>query len=526
MTNGVPRISLCMIVKDEAEFLPRFLAGVEGLWDELIVVDSLSTDDTPGIVRAAGGTLLSRPWTHDFAAARNAGLVVATGDWVLVLDPDEMVSAETRDSLRRIAGDPLAGAAMVNMRNPMPHGHSRTAWLLRMFRNRPANRYAHAIHEDVSEPVLAMLGTERLELRRASGDIEHLGYVRERARAKDKKERDATLLRACVSADPTDSYSWAKLMEVGLFWRDPALALEGAEGLTAALGRLPPQEVVASAYAPQMLEMLGRARFGGQPARERQHLAFWLVHLPHSAELHFRMGMVCEAAGHLADAGRHYVTCLGLQSRNPQLVNVRPRVGLARLAMARADWSEGRRQAEEALGVAPLDVEALVAWWVCAIEGGFPPRPIAFRIEATLGATGATAAAYVALTRAATELGMFDVIAVLASHSPDAGTSVWRARRRLALGDPSGARALLSAASEPEAAVGLLVCDLMQGLDSSVEIELTLAEATSVLRAWIPFVLACRDPVLVERFVANAAAVAHVFPDLPSWLGRPRRLAV
>ena len=89
-----PSLSLCMIVKDEADMLPAFLAKVQGLWDELVVVDTGSRDTTVAILEAAGAKVLHRPWRHDFALARNYSLEAATGDWVLVLDPDEHVSAQ------------------------------------------------------------------------------------------------------------------------------------------------------------------------------------------------------------------------------------------------------------------------------------------------------------------------------------------------------------------------------------------------------------------------------------------------
>ena len=65
------RLSLCMIVKDEADMLPGFLERVRGLWDELVVVDTGSTDHSVALLEAAGARVLHQPWRHDFALARN-----------------------------------------------------------------------------------------------------------------------------------------------------------------------------------------------------------------------------------------------------------------------------------------------------------------------------------------------------------------------------------------------------------------------------------------------------------------------
>ena len=69
-----PRLSLCMIVRDEAGMLPDFLRSVDGLWDELIVVDTGSVDATVHILEEAGAQMTYRTWDDDFSAARNTGL--------------------------------------------------------------------------------------------------------------------------------------------------------------------------------------------------------------------------------------------------------------------------------------------------------------------------------------------------------------------------------------------------------------------------------------------------------------------
>ncbi len=69
--------------------LPGFLAACAGLWDELCAVDTGSRDATVDLLEAAGARVVRRPWDDDFAAARNASLDLATGDWILFLDADE-----------------------------------------------------------------------------------------------------------------------------------------------------------------------------------------------------------------------------------------------------------------------------------------------------------------------------------------------------------------------------------------------------------------------------------------------------
>lgn len=96
------RISLCMIVKNEAHNLQRCLASVAGAVDETIVIDTGSTDATCEIARAFGARVRTFPWNDNFSDARNASLELATGDWVLVLDADEALAEESKEVLRRL----------------------------------------------------------------------------------------------------------------------------------------------------------------------------------------------------------------------------------------------------------------------------------------------------------------------------------------------------------------------------------------------------------------------------------------
>ncbi|HET9597742.1 MAG TPA: glycosyltransferase [Anaeromyxobacteraceae bacterium] len=214
--------------------LPAFLESVRGAWHELVAVDTGSRDATAAILAAAGARVLHRAWTGDFAAARNHGLAAATADWILVLDPDERALAPLVRALRETAADARCGAATLRVSNPLPNGARREARLLRMFRRDPAVRFRHAIHEDAGEAVtahLARTGRSRADL---DPPLLHLGYVRDRAAARGKKERDVGILRASLAREPDDLYAWLKLLEQARFWGDEALLAEGAR--EAALG--------------------------------------------------------------------------------------------------------------------------------------------------------------------------------------------------------------------------------------------------------------------------------------------------
>ena len=98
---GTQSISLCMIVKDEEKFLPTCLASLKPVVDEIIVVDTGSTDRTVDIATVFGARVIDFPWTGNFSDARNFSLATARGGWILVMDADEVLSLQDHELLRQ-----------------------------------------------------------------------------------------------------------------------------------------------------------------------------------------------------------------------------------------------------------------------------------------------------------------------------------------------------------------------------------------------------------------------------------------
>ena len=107
-----PRLSLCMIVRNEEKRLPRCLASAMPWAGETIVVDTGSTDGTIALAERAGARVLHFAWRDDFAAARNHALAAATREWVLVLDADEILRVDDAVAwARALAAAPAAAHA-------------------------------------------------------------------------------------------------------------------------------------------------------------------------------------------------------------------------------------------------------------------------------------------------------------------------------------------------------------------------------------------------------------------------------
>ena len=520
-----PRLSLCMIVRDEAALLPRFLASVAGLWDELCVVDTGSVDETIPILGAAGARIFHRPWTDDFAAARNAGLAWARGEWILFLDADEMVGPAFVQEARALLDDERAGAATLVMRNPLPHGHQRRSRLLRMFRNDPAIRFRHAIHEEVESSVRAYLDRTDRRMVALDSEVLHLGYVRGRAASRDKKARDLGILRRCLGANARDFYSWFKLLELARFWSDEELLRESAGQAAARLERAGPDALAALPYGGALVALIARGFHADSPA----DAVGWMEHFRHavlpSAAYHLARGEFYERMGRTQEAAAAFAACFPLapNTADEQLATVRPRMGLARLALAVGDLEGAWTHIEEALARAPRDPEALLAAaTLCRARGGedalarfveghrahYPDAP---ELEEALGDealhAGRPDEAIVHLRRAAGE-------------SPHGDSALRLAQALLAAGRVEPARELaLSLLPEiPEAGLGVLLCDLVSDRSSDLDLAIEPQAADAALQQWLAPLLAAPSRDLVARLRRNLPAVAPLFPWLPAHL--------
>ena len=115
--TSLPRLSVAMIVRDEAQMLPEFLENIQPLADEICLVDTGSTDDTVALAEAAGCVVSDFCWCDDFSAARNVALKACTGSWVLVLDADERIAETDRLRLRQVLLEPRDRCYRITTRN-------------------------------------------------------------------------------------------------------------------------------------------------------------------------------------------------------------------------------------------------------------------------------------------------------------------------------------------------------------------------------------------------------------------------
>lgn len=118
----MPLLSLAMIVKDEERFLKHCLESVRDLVDEIVIVDTGSSDATVAIAHGFGARVFHARWQDDFAAARNEALSHCLGDWVLILDADEALDALDHPRVRAACAQEAVPAWRLTLRNYVPSG--------------------------------------------------------------------------------------------------------------------------------------------------------------------------------------------------------------------------------------------------------------------------------------------------------------------------------------------------------------------------------------------------------------------
>ncbi len=203
--RGRATLSLCMIVKDEEPHLAKCLMSVKPIVDEMIVVDTGSSDRTKSIAAALGARVFDHPWTNDFSETRNHSLSKASGDWILVLDADEVVSPMDHGLLRKITkkrpakrvaytmvtrnytNNPGAGGWVAN-EGRYAEEEAGKGWVsstkVRLFVNDRRIQFVNPVHELV-EPALSKLGTQ---IKECDVPVHHYGRLDQDKLAEKGKE--------------------------------------------------------------------------------------------------------------------------------------------------------------------------------------------------------------------------------------------------------------------------------------------------------------------------------------------------
>jgi len=213
--SSSPLLTLSMIVKNEELMLSGCLESVAVIVDEIIVVDTGSTDNTKEIALKHGAKIFDFEWKNDFAAARNEALSHSNGRWILYLDADERLLVEDaamfRSMLENLSEDIGGLVCTIESSHIQLDGaveHHRGGYP-RLFRNYgfPQIAFQGRVHEQITPSIFALGKSIILSDVR----IEHLGYNQSREIMDKKVRRNYHMLIEHVKEEPLNAYAWYQL---------------------------------------------------------------------------------------------------------------------------------------------------------------------------------------------------------------------------------------------------------------------------------------------------------------------------
>ncbi|MFH1700052.1 MAG: tetratricopeptide repeat protein [Candidatus Zixiibacteriota bacterium] len=195
-------ISACMIVKDEEEFLPRCLKSIKDVVDEIILVDTGSTDRTIEIAKEFGCNIYHYPWKGDFSSARNESMKYATKDWIFIIDADEELPPEEIPQLRLVTSQNEFDIISISVINKNLESGQVTSFLpsVRLVKRHLDLKYYGIVHNrlDIPKDLLAL---------RSEIQLFHYGYDIAQDKLDKKLKRSKELLDKQLEKNPDDVYA-------------------------------------------------------------------------------------------------------------------------------------------------------------------------------------------------------------------------------------------------------------------------------------------------------------------------------
>lgn len=298
-------ISLCMIVKNEEKNLTRCLESIHKGVDEIIIVDTGSSDETREIAEKYGALIIDIDWDDDFSKARNESLKYAEGEWIIYLDADEELPKNTVDKLKDLSRDKDVTAWLFSIISPIngsSEGPINKHSNIRMFRNKKNYSFEGCVHEQVKPSILR---TDPEAVIKDSGlIIKHHGYRQDRPGRRKKTLRNIRLLKKELATDPRNSFlnynlgiSYYMLKELKVSCNYYKKSLENVDH---SLGYAP---VLYRNYCVCLIET-------GEFSRAIKIVNEGLAYYPDYPDLYFLKGEIFWEVGLLNEAENCFLRCI------------------------------------------------------------------------------------------------------------------------------------------------------------------------------------------------------------------------
>lgn len=373
-------LSVCMIVRNAADTLVSACESLAPIAGEFVIADTGSEDHSLEVIaqlsRRYPVKLLRLPWHNHFAQARNQVLRQASGEWVLSLDADEVMSPESLNTLAELLAYRPAGPQIFALRCESRFERRESTlvdWVFRLFPHHAQIRYWGALHERPGHAVLA----ETLPIHVLAGPkIEHDGYLPAVVARHQKHRRDAYLAQsvyiqglpnpyfvyhqACILLKSDHSEAWAEAERL------LQLALQETR-------RYPDRQPVPGWFLAPLNDVMLKLQWIwlAQQRWQTIYQAYrdwcgWSRFPLTEPVLHYWYGVAALYLGHSVQAHDAFQHCLTLRDETRPyagFTSVFPLWALTKLAHLQADWQLGCRAWMHLLAKDMSYQLAYLRWW-------------------------------------------------------------------------------------------------------------------------------------------------------------------
>lgn len=305
-------ISLCMIIRNEEQVLPKCLDSVVGKVDEIIIVDTGSTDSSIEIAKKYGASIYHYKWENDFSSARNISLEAATSDYILVLDADEYL-----DPIMNLKDYCMLDRDLYyfKLKNYQSNNTFAVHTSLRMFRNMGL-RYKGRLHENIVLPI-----SQQLTKFHVREYIHHEGYLESIITSKNKKERNFRIMNEELTNNPT-AFNYFNMGKVLLANSDYKNALKMFENTMDRISNSTPP------YLHNLFNYISDCYL--QLEQYENGINFLLECIKFDPKYYFyyyQLGLMYKGLGNLIDAEMYFKKCLEIGERDHFLAETRQGTG-------------------------------------------------------------------------------------------------------------------------------------------------------------------------------------------------------
>ncbi|MBW2993231.1 tetratricopeptide repeat protein [Candidatus Woesearchaeota archaeon] len=323
----MPGLSLCIIAKNEQDFLEQCINSVKMIADEIIVTDTGSSDKTKEIAEKLGAKVYDFKWCDDFSAAKNFCASKASHEWILFLDADEAVSGKDLQALKELANNKDADGFAFKMRNyfkeniktqkatndqyneSKDYAGWHEAEIIRLFRNKKEIYFSSIIHESVADSIRKFKGI----IKQAGIPIHHFGYALKK-RSEEKTEKYIKMQEKQIQQTPHSPKPYYELGAIYLKQNNYEKAIasfEKAEHLLETQDKL----LLIHQY---LYHDLGKAYFKtGNFEKAKQAFEKAEKTDKNNYSTQFFLGLIHDENNKYPDAVKHYEASITINPQNP-----------------------------------------------------------------------------------------------------------------------------------------------------------------------------------------------------------------